>query len=154
MSIPAKDAANKAFLGSCSPMTRWLQEIVSRQIEIQVANVDASPFVALGSLHKFCTSSDDLVRAFVLSSLCREAVSVVTKKTEVKTFGKIWRQESGKYISCLASYLPGKQGLINCFILCSPTMGVFASKAPSVPPCITASPWYESWPISHHSGKC
>jgi hypothetical protein len=154
MSIPVKEAANKAFLSSHSPMIRWLQEIVSRQIKIQVANVGASPFVSLESLHNFCTSSDDLVRAFVLSSLCREVVSVVTKKKEAKTFGKISRKECGEYISCLASYLPAKQKLINHFVPFSPTMGIIASKTSSVSPCITATAWNESWHISHHSGKC
>jgi len=91
MSIPAKEAANKAFFGLYSPMARWLQEIVNRQISIHVASNSENDFVVLGSLHKFCSSSDDLVRTFTLSSLCREAVSVVAKKKELKTFGKISR---------------------------------------------------------------
>lgn len=110
MSIPAKESANKAFFELYSPMARWLQEIAGRQIEIQVTNDSEKSFIVLGSLHKFCTSSEDLVRTFTLSSLCREAVFIVAQKKEVKTFGKIWRDESGEYRQewcqiCLIGYV-------------------------------------------------
>lgn len=49
----------------------------------------------LSSLYKFCSEATDMVRAFLLATLCREAVSIATKKQEAKTYGKISNVESG-----------------------------------------------------------
>lgn len=94
MSIPAREAARKGLFGLHSPMVRWLQDMVCSELESFVAqggpNEDKSSSApVLPSLQKFCADANDLVRAFLLATLCREAVSIATKKKEAQTYGKV-----------------------------------------------------------------
>lgn len=101
MSLPAREAALKSFFTPASPLVRWLQDAATAEL------VDMSPNregtlpamdknVVLEALYQFCSESPDLVRSFLLASLCREAVSIATKKQEMKTYGMITRDETEK----------------------------------------------------------
>ncbi|CAB9516100.1 Rab3 GTPase-activating protein non-catalytic subunit [Seminavis robusta] len=86
MTLSTKEAAQKGFYALYSPMMRWLQEMVGNQLDRKDADPDE---IALKSLYNFCTESADLVKAFMLGALCREAVSKAAIKMEEKTYGKI-----------------------------------------------------------------
>ena len=80
-------------------MVRWLQDMVASEIDSRITGGDLeegekSPL--LPSLYKFCSEATDMARAFLLATLCREAVSIATKKKEAKTYGKISNVESGE----------------------------------------------------------
>jgi len=51
------------------------------------------PILVLKALYDFVRESSDLVRAFVLATVCREAIAVVVKKREIKTYGRVWTSE-------------------------------------------------------------
>jgi hypothetical protein len=95
VSIPAREAARKGCFQLHSPMVRWLQDLVASELESVVApqgglnEGENSSKPVLLSLHKFCSEATDLVRAFLLATLCREAVSIATKKKEAKTYGQV-----------------------------------------------------------------
>ena len=61
MTLPTKEAAQKGFYSLYSPMMRWLQEMVTKQLEAKTVDQDEVP---LKSLHIFCSESADLVKAF------------------------------------------------------------------------------------------
>lgn len=50
----------------------------------------------MDSLFEFCRRSEELVRAFWLATLCREAMFQAAKDAEEKTYGKISIEETGK----------------------------------------------------------
>ena len=87
--------SHKAFFVLQSPLTKWIQERVSTQIDKALEESDSfSSQTALAALHDHCERASDLVRAFVLAATARDAVSSVTKKAEVKTYGKVWKTEA------------------------------------------------------------
>lgn len=92
MTLSTKEAAQKGFYSLYSPMMRWLQEMVTKQLETNTDDQEATP---LKSLHTFCSESADLVKAFMLGALCREAVAKAAIKTEEKTYGKVLSSEKG-----------------------------------------------------------
>lgn len=53
------------------------------------------------ALYKFCSEATDLVRAFLLAALCRDAVSIATKKKEAKTYGIVCSADSGNCLELL-----------------------------------------------------
>jgi hypothetical protein len=55
------------------------------------------PEVPLKALHHFCRDSTNLVQAFWLATVCRDAVAQAAKQKEEKTYGKISSTEAGKY---------------------------------------------------------
>ena len=91
MTLSSKEAAQKGFYSLYSPMMRWLQEMVTKQLEDKTNQEE----IPLKSLHRFCSESADLVKAFMLGALCREAVAKAAIKTEEKTYGKILSSEKG-----------------------------------------------------------
>jgi hypothetical protein len=93
MTLSTKEAAQKGFYSLYSPMMRWLQEMVTKELETKEMEQDEVP---LKSLHNFCSESADLVKAFMLGALCREAVAKAAIKTEEKTYGKILSSEKGE----------------------------------------------------------
>ena len=94
MVLPLKDLSDKGLCAVSSPMGRWLQDIVFHQLEIKAANGGSD--TPLSAILKFCRDSDELIRAFWLASLCREAVAEASMQVEEKTYGKIPSSESGK----------------------------------------------------------
>ena len=76
-------------------MVRWLQELVVhvlKEEETETGNDIADTEgrrILLGSLYQFCSSCDNLPRAFPLAAICRQAVALATKQQETKTYGKI-----------------------------------------------------------------
>jgi hypothetical protein len=95
VSTPAREAARKGLFGLHSPMVRWLQDMVASELDSIVASDERTETPLLGSLYKFCSEATDLVRAFFLATLCRDAISIATKKREAKTYGKVSSAESG-----------------------------------------------------------
>lgn len=78
-------------------MVRWLQDTVTSELEDGATQGDKISKPLLFSIHKFCSEATDLVRAFLLATLCREAVSIATRKKEAKTYGKVSSMEAGTY---------------------------------------------------------
>ena len=106
MTLSAKEAAQKGFYSLYSPMMRWLQEMVTKQLDKRTSDEHE---IALEALHTFCAESADLVRAFMLGALCREAVAKAALKKEEKTYGKISSSEKGMalrslYLFCFFSH--------------------------------------------------
>lgn len=92
-------------------MVRWLQEMVARILDEEEKDSDGvkKHEILLDGLYRFCSSSDDLPRAFLLATICLEAVSAATQQKEAKTYGKIssadevmpWEQLLRKLRVCL-----------------------------------------------------
>jgi hypothetical protein len=93
MTLSTDAASHNSFCRLYSPMARYLQEMASKQLDKK--NVDKHE-IALEALHTFCAESDELVRAFMLGALCREAVAKAATKKEEKTYGKISSADKGK----------------------------------------------------------
>ena len=73
------------LVASSAPMVRFLKDLAVRQFQ---NGDDAESGIALGVLHAFCRDSCDLVRAFMLAAVCREAVSTASALTEKASYGK------------------------------------------------------------------
>jgi hypothetical protein len=69
-----------------------LKEIIGLQLEKTAESGD----VPMQSLHEFCKSSEELVRAFWLATLCREAVFQAASEKEDATYGKVSKEETGE----------------------------------------------------------
>ena len=91
-SLSVKDATKKAIFAEDSPTNRWLQDIIGRQLE-KSKNKSDIPMVAL---YEFCKSSEELVRAFWLGTLCREAMAQVSIEKAEKTYGKVSSEKLGE----------------------------------------------------------
>ena len=65
-------------------------EIVSSQIDNSLDGEEIKP---IDSLYSFCRASEDLIRAFWLGTLCRQAIYEVATDKETKTYGKIDRAQ-------------------------------------------------------------
>ena len=114
MSLPAPVAAKSSLLDTWSSPVRWLQDMVSDIVDEFIAAEmssevrdfspnDANDSIFLSELYRFCTKADDLPKAFLLATACREAVSAVTKQKEEKTYGKVLRAAAGEYVGFVAS---------------------------------------------------
>lgn len=88
MTLSVKEVCRKGLLAPAhqSPLLRFLQDIAAKQLE---KNSLSEGEVVLGVLHSFCTQATDLVRAFMLAVMCREAAETVSSKREKITYGKI-----------------------------------------------------------------
>ena len=73
------------LIASSPPMIRFLKDLALRQFQ---NGEESESGAALGVLHAFCKNSSDLVRAFMLAALCREAVSKASAQTEKASYGK------------------------------------------------------------------
>mmetsp|Transcript_4547 Transcript_4547/g.5234 ORF Transcript_4547/g.5234 Transcript_4547/m.5234 type:complete len:1732 (+) Transcript_4547:341-5536(+) len=95
MALP-KAIIEKECLGIWCPTVRWLHDIVQNcmndLIQEKKEQIETMP---LSPLHKFCSESSDLPRAFLLATVCLEAVHSATKQLEDKTYGLI------KYVDCV-----------------------------------------------------
>jgi len=87
MAVSVKDLYHKGLLTDQSPLHRFLDDLATRQMDGDDFN--DSDVVVLGVLHSFCTEATDLVRAFMLSVLCRESVETASSRKEKQTYGKI-----------------------------------------------------------------
>lgn len=94
MMLSVKKGAKKALFSVHSPIIRWLQHIVGHQLD---SKTGPDPEVPLKALHHFCRDSTNLVQAFWLATVCRDAVAQAAKQKEEKTYGKISSTEAGKY---------------------------------------------------------
>lgn len=94
MSISASIAASKSFFTLQPPISRWVQQLVVKQVDAFIATDQELPPIILPELYIFCKQADDLVRAFWLATLCRDSVAKVVKKREVKTYGKVWKSKA------------------------------------------------------------
>ena len=103
MTLSTREAAQKGFYSLYSPMMRWLQESVAKQLDKTKVKVDE---IALNSLYEFCSESADLVKSFMLGALCREAVSKAAIKKEEKTYGKISSSDKGMPLESLVAPIP------------------------------------------------
>jgi hypothetical protein len=91
-SLSVKDATKKAIFSEDSPTNRWLQDIVGNQLDGISENLQPP----MESLYEFCRSSEELVRAFWLATLCREAACQAATEKEEKTYGKIPSDKTGR----------------------------------------------------------
>jgi hypothetical protein len=97
MSLSVHDSTKKARFSGQSALSRWLQEILTLQFDIDEV---ATKNLPLKSLHSFCKQADDLPRAFWLACVCRESVYQVAKSKEEKTYGKVLADACGKFGLC------------------------------------------------------
>ena len=88
-------------------MVRWLQELVVYSLKEEetetgkdIADTEGRG-ILLGSLYQFCSSCDNLPRAFLLAAICRQAVALATKQQETKTYGKVLSDEEILPWDCL-----------------------------------------------------
>eukprot|EP00594_Rhizosolenia_setigera_P007324 CAMPEP_0178943576 /NCGR_PEP_ID=MMETSP0789-20121207/2663_1 /TAXON_ID=3005 /ORGANISM="Rhizosolenia setigera, Strain CCMP 1694" /LENGTH=1049 /DNA_ID=CAMNT_0020623185 /DNA_START=1221 /DNA_END=4370 /DNA_ORIENTATION=- len=92
MSLPAETAAKSSTFGTWCPILRWLQEILTKEYE----NEENVVTIPLKPILDNCAASSDLPKAFLLASVCLEAVSIVSKLQEKKTYGKVLSLEAMK----------------------------------------------------------
>jgi len=96
MSLP-KAILEKQCIGLWCPTVRWIHDIVQESIDcILNDTTEETDFILLKSLHEFCADSSDLPRAFLLATICRDAIDVATKQLEERTYGKITCEICGK----------------------------------------------------------
>lgn len=86
MALSIQDLYRRGLLAVQSPLTRFLREIAAR--ELDKSNLSEGEIV-LGNLFSFCREATDLVRAFMLAVMCREAVEKVASRKEKMTYGRI-----------------------------------------------------------------
>jgi hypothetical protein len=98
LTLSIEDCYQKGLQCENPPMTRLLQDLVTRQLAGE--NFDDNE-IALSVLHSFCTDSDDLVRAFILGVLCLEAVQRAATQKEKRTYGKISSAKLTDHWACL-----------------------------------------------------
>jgi len=84
--LPIKKATKNAVFAQFSPSIRWLKETVASQIDTFLDDEEIAP---MDSLYNFCRASEDLIRAFWLGALCRQAIYEVATDKEGETYGKI-----------------------------------------------------------------
>ena len=86
----------RSCVSDTSLIVRWLQELALHNLKGEdtektgdgITEEQGTP-ICLGCLHEFCSSCDNLPRAFFLAAICRQAVSLATKQQEAKTYGKV-----------------------------------------------------------------
>jgi hypothetical protein len=86
MVLPLQQICQKGILAEKSPLIRFAQDAVRKQLENDKIDDDE---IILAEIHDICSRSDDLVRALSLAVICREAVEKVTARKERATYGKI-----------------------------------------------------------------
>jgi hypothetical protein len=98
MTLSIEDCYQKGLQSENPPMTRLLQDLVTRQL---VRDHFDDNEAGLSVLHSFCTESDDLVRSFILCVLCLEAVQRAATQKEKRTYGKISSAKLTDQWACL-----------------------------------------------------
>jgi Rab3 GTPase-activating protein regulatory subunit N-terminus len=93
MSISAQQAAHNSFFAVQPSITRLVQDFVMKQVDACMDAGQVLPDVLLSELYTLCCQTDDLVRAFLLATVCQESIAVVVKKREVKTHGIVWKTQ-------------------------------------------------------------
>lgn len=86
MTLTPQEIHEKGMTLVNSPVVRWLQDVASQQLEDRSADQYAS---VLNAISKFCEESSELVHAFMLATVCREAVGKAAMQKEKLTYGKI-----------------------------------------------------------------
>ena len=92
MTLSMKDISKKIVFAKPSPANRWLQNMFRAVVDTDETGDDA----LLPALFTFCREAEDLVRAFWLASLCRQALSEASSEFEQKTYGKV--SKKGTYL--------------------------------------------------------
>jgi hypothetical protein len=86
MTLSIADACTKGLYAENPPMMRFLLDLVHRDVEGQNSS---ELTMILKDVLKRCEESTDLVRAFMLGSICREAVATVVGKKEKSSYGMV-----------------------------------------------------------------
>lgn len=99
MSLPRRKI-EKQCDGILCPIVRWLHDMVLEYMESNDYSKakNAGNVLLLQVLHKYCSDSTDLPRAFLLAVACHGAISTATKNIEDKTYGLITCEDCGKYV--------------------------------------------------------
>jgi hypothetical protein len=93
MNISAQQAAYNSFFSLQPSIARLIQDFVGKQVDACIDTGQLLPDVLLSEFYTLCCQSEDLVRAFLLATVCRESVALVVKKREVKTYGIVWKTQ-------------------------------------------------------------
>lgn len=98
MSLP-KDQIEKQCNGVLCPIVRWLHDMVLDYMESNeyTKKKDNNKCLFLETLHTFCCEATDLSRAFLLASVCRDAIFFATNNIEDKTYGLITCEDCGEF---------------------------------------------------------
>lgn len=140
MSLP-KAILEKECLGIWCPTVRWLHDIVQESVDIILHKKSMmKDEILLHSLHTFCVEAADLPRAFLLASVCCEAIYAATKQLEAKTYGEVTCEACGKSMIRAFVCIKEMMRILNLityiltfiFILYSETMGTIIAEATNV----------------------
>jgi len=110
-------------------IVRWLQKLALQVLkgnekqEVEDCTAKEEEGIVLGRLHQFCSSCDDLPRAFLLAAICRQAVALATKQQEAKTYGKVLSADEVLPWDCLLRKL--RVCLLITLRLCGIQLGSF-----------------------------
>jgi hypothetical protein len=86
MTLPLLEAYTKGIHSDKSSMLRLLQDLARFDLE---SDKLSDGKIILDAIYRFCEDSTDLVRAFMLAALCREAVAQTVTKKEMSSYGKV-----------------------------------------------------------------
>jgi hypothetical protein len=90
MTLTEKNAVAQSK-GIWCPALRFLHDIVIEMFndELPEKESDEKELIMLQPLFKFCEDATDLPRAFLLSSVCYDAIAAATKSVDDQTFGSV-----------------------------------------------------------------
>lgn len=136
--------------GILCPVVRWLHDMVLEYMESPEYSKAKSEgkVLFLQVLHKYCSESPDLPRAFFLAVACHEAILSTTKNIEDRTYGLITCEDCGKYTpKTLGStcHLLCISHPNSCHLVPSKSLEGSLAKYTSVSPYFASSAWYPNW---------
>jgi hypothetical protein len=95
MTVHVDQILERCLFANLAPSTRLLQDLATVQLTKYQGGA------ALNVLYKFCKEATDLVRAFLLCVLCRDAVAKASTQQEKATYGTILSVDMTKDWECL-----------------------------------------------------
>ena len=85
MTLETYTIIRSSFHGTWRPMSRWVQDLAIKDMSNNIEEKG----VCLQTLFYFCKDTDVLPRAFLLASICREAISTSSIQLEERSYGNI-----------------------------------------------------------------
>ena len=85
MTLPVSEICSHALFATRSILVRFLYEVALKRFDKGLSDKR----LVLDGVHSLCTQSEDLVRAFMLACVAREAVSRASNQKERTTYGRV-----------------------------------------------------------------
>ena len=86
MTLSIEDVYRRGLNAENPPMVRLLHDLVARQLSVSKGT---DGMLALEELHAFCSKSPDLIRSFLLATMCLSAVTRAADQKEKRSYGKV-----------------------------------------------------------------